>query len=419
MGGVAGDRFVATLGYQGSAGHKQIRIVNQNFLYQNNPAFYAVYAAMPDVNTNFNALLVTVSRRYTNGVQFATNYRFSKSIDTLSYEGPGFVTNQTYPQQQSTERGPSDFDSKHYWNASIMYDLPVYKKQDGVLGKVLGGFSISTVLTYHTGFPWTPVTGQSVSTPGGPSLSPTRPVAYFGGAGTDTSNNAFLNLTNFAGGGAKYFDITHGGFPGIGRNSFRGPNFMGNDVSLMKQTKLPFGELTKLELRINLYNALNKLNLQLKQAKPAATRLLYGPDPRGERQLRGFGRRAIRACGRVAGAVQLLGRHRIASHWWRWSADTATDSDTAAAGRSLRDGSRAAVDARRRRLSGGPVSPGLPLLPGADRPSHGPGVRPRARGWVARSGGQPPRRQHRGHGLRAHRARDWRGSRVDGARPRR
>jgi hypothetical protein len=37
---------------------------------------------------------------------------------------------------------------------------------------------------------------------------------------------------------------------------------MGNDVSLMKQTKLPFGELTKLELRINLYNAFNKLNLQ-------------------------------------------------------------------------------------------------------------------------------------------------------------
>ena len=255
-------RFVATVGYQGSAGHKQIRIVNQNFLYKNNPAFYAVYAAMPDVNTNFNALLVTLSRRYSNGVQLATNYRFSKSIDTLSYEGPGFVTNQTYPQQQSTERGPSDFDSKHYWNASIMYDLPFYKKQDGVLGKVLGGFSISTVLTYHTGFPWTPVTGQSVSTPGGPSLSPTRPVAYFGGAGTDTSNNAFLNLTNFAGGGAKYFDITRGGFPGIGRNSFRGPNFMGNDFSLMKQTNLPFGELTKLELRINLYNAFNKLNLQ-------------------------------------------------------------------------------------------------------------------------------------------------------------
>jgi hypothetical protein len=265
-------RFVATLGYQGSAGHKQIRLVNQNFLYPNNPAFFAVYAPMPDVNTNFNALLVTLSRRYSNGFQFATNYRFSKSIDTLSYEGPGFVTNQTYPQQQSTERGPSDFDSKHYWNASIVYDLPFYRKQNGMLGKVLGGLSISSVLTYHTGFPWTPVTGQSVSTPGGPSLSPTRPVAYFGGAGMDTSNNAFINLTNFAGGGAKvacepapgcrYFDITHGGFPGIGRNSFRGPNFLGNDFSLMKQTKLPIGELAKLELRINLYNAFNKLNLQ-------------------------------------------------------------------------------------------------------------------------------------------------------------
>jgi Carboxypeptidase regulatory-like domain/TonB dependent receptor/TonB-dependent Receptor Plug Domain len=255
-------RFVGTVGYQGSAGHKQIRLVNQNFLYPNNPAFFAVYAPMPDVNTNFNALLVSLSRRYSNGVQFATNYRFSKSIDTLSYEGPGFVTNQTYPQKQSTERGPSDFDARHNWNATMVYDLPLYRKQKGVIGKVLGGFSISTVLTYHTGFPWTPVTGQSVSTPGGPTLSPTRPVAYFGGAGHDTSNNAFIHLTNFAGGGGKYFDITHGGFPGIGRNSFRGPNFFGNDFSLMKQTKLPLGELGKLELRANLYNAFNKLNLQ-------------------------------------------------------------------------------------------------------------------------------------------------------------
>ena len=48
------------------------------------------------VNTNFNALLVTLSRRYSNGVQFSSNYRLSKSIDTLSYEGPGFVTNLHY-----------------------------------------------------------------------------------------------------------------------------------------------------------------------------------------------------------------------------------------------------------------------------------------------------------------------------------
>ena len=256
------ERLVATVGYQGSAGHKQIRLVNQNYLYPNNPAFYAVYDPQPDVNTNFNALLLTMSRRYANGLQFLTNYRWSKSIDTLSYEGPGFVTNQTYPQNLASERGPSDFDARHTWNATAVYDLPFFRKQESALGKLLGGYSISAILTYHTGFPWTPVTGQSVSTPGGPTLSPTRPVVYFGGAGNDMSNSAFITGSNFAGGGAKYFDITRGGPPGIGRNSFRGPNYLGNDFSLLKEIRLPINEASRLQLRVNLYNAFNKLNLQ-------------------------------------------------------------------------------------------------------------------------------------------------------------
>jgi hypothetical protein len=76
------------------------------------------------------------------------------------------------------------------------------------------------------------------------------------------SNSAFMNGTNFAGGGAKYFDITRGGPPGIGRNSFRGPSFLGNDFSLVKETRLPINEGSRLQLRANLYNAFNKLNLQ-------------------------------------------------------------------------------------------------------------------------------------------------------------
>src|SRR6266700_4760643 len=47
--------WVAALGYEGSDGHKFARIVNQNFLYTNNPAFFAVYFPMDDVNSNFNA----------------------------------------------------------------------------------------------------------------------------------------------------------------------------------------------------------------------------------------------------------------------------------------------------------------------------------------------------------------------------
>lgn len=107
--------------------------------------------------------------------------------------------------------------------------------------------------------------GQSVHTPGGPSVGPIRPTQYFGGAGEDTSNDAFINGTNFAGGGAKYFNTTASGPPGIGRNSFRGPHFFGTDLSLIKQTKLSsklhLGESPMLDIRANLYNAFNNFNL--------------------------------------------------------------------------------------------------------------------------------------------------------------
>lgn len=258
------SQVVFTAGYQGSADRKLIRLVNQNFLYPQNPAFTAVFFPTPDVTSNYNALLLTVTRRYAKGVQLTANYRWAKSIDTLSFGGPGAVTNQTYPQDLWTERGPSDFDVKHNFLLSGLYDLPFYKSQKGLAGKLLGGFQINGIFQVHSGEPWTPVSGQPVSTPGGATLAPTRPVAYFGGAGHDTSNEAFITGSNFPLGGSHYFDITRSGPPGIGRNSFRGPGYMGVDFSFMKSTRLSnryLGEATQLDLRCNMYNAFNKLNL--------------------------------------------------------------------------------------------------------------------------------------------------------------
>jgi hypothetical protein len=53
--------------------------------------------------------------------------------------------------------------------------------------------------------------------------------------------------------------------PGIGRNSFRGPRYFDTDISLVKQIPLSgilrLGEAANLELRANLFNVFNQLNL--------------------------------------------------------------------------------------------------------------------------------------------------------------
>ncbi len=78
---------------------------------------------------------------------------------------------------------------------------------------------------------------------------------------------------NFPGGGATYFnqavvtDSTGAATlalnpPGIGRNSFRGPQYFSVDMAAGKQFGFPrLGEATKLDLRFNFFNAFNMLNL--------------------------------------------------------------------------------------------------------------------------------------------------------------
>ena len=65
-------------------------------------------------------------------------------------------------------------------------------------------------------------------------------------------------------GGKSYFDIATSGPPGIQRNSWRGPRYFATDFSLAKSTKVPnrvLGEATVIDLRCNMFNAFNNLNL--------------------------------------------------------------------------------------------------------------------------------------------------------------
>jgi hypothetical protein len=263
--------LVGTIGYQGSSSHKLIRLVNQNLVQPVVPLNYfafAVFIPTPDVNANYNAMNARLTRRFTQGFQFDVLYRWAKSIDTLSNEGPGAETNQTFPQDLSQERGPSDYDVRHNLNISGLWDLPLFRNRRDFVGKAFGGWQVDGILTWHTGFPWTPHTGQCVRSANSNNfVCPSRPPRYFGGALEDTDNEAFIRPGgNFPGGGLAFFDPNNpNGLlpPGIGRNSFRGPKFFAVDMSLGKRFGMPaaLGEGTFLEVKANFFNAFNNLNL--------------------------------------------------------------------------------------------------------------------------------------------------------------
>jgi hypothetical protein len=141
--------WVGTLGYQGSAGHKFPRVVNYSLFVPANPRLNIVRVMLTDVNLNYNALIASVVRRFAKGLDVHVNYRWSKSIDTCS-DDQNCV--QSFPFDQSTERGPSDYDVTHFLIGSALWDLPILSGRSDFIGKAFGGWQLNGIVTASSGY---------------------------------------------------------------------------------------------------------------------------------------------------------------------------------------------------------------------------------------------------------------------------
>lgn len=270
------SNLVATLGYQGSQGRNFVRINRIRIIAPNqNPNLAGVYFATPDVNSNYNAMIARLQGRFMKQFSFDTNYRWSKSIDTSSYEGASGNADQTYPIDQREERGPSDFDVTHSFVASGIWELPFFSNKTKWSGKLLGGWQTSGIVTWNSGFPWTPLANGclSGSTSSSDSFCDPRPTSYSGVQPGSNSNDNFLRPNGIFGvPGTQVFQYVpsptgNGALtrPGIGRNRFRGPRYFSLDMTLGKKFGLGdwgfLGESSSVDLRFNFFNILNNLNL--------------------------------------------------------------------------------------------------------------------------------------------------------------
>ena len=292
-----GRGWVASLGYQGTAGRKLPRPVPYHLFVAPNPRLGSVNLLRADAYSNFNALLVDATHRFANDFQLSAEYRWSKSLDTCSSD---HECRSTYPFDQSTEYGPSDYDVTHSFRSYGVWALPVFRGRNDWVGKVAGGWELSGILTASSGFPWTPVVGGSAcgAVVAGGGVCPLRPSAQIRPpANDDTGNDAFLGAGQFPGGGLLYFTPPPAGAfttpprPGVGRNVFRGPNYFSVDMTLVKRFGFPgmpvLGENAGLEIRVNAYNVFNRTNLAPFRANEDNTQIQHPDFGRALRVLSG------------------------------------------------------------------------------------------------------------------------------------
>ncbi|HEX4168176.1 MAG TPA: TonB-dependent receptor [Bryobacteraceae bacterium] len=273
-----GGNWVAKLGYQGSLSRHLTRTqnLNLNFFPTVNPQIAHTFFYSNDANASYNALLTELEHRFTKNFQLDFQYRWSHTIDDGSSD---FATGE-YPYAIQYLKGPADFDVRHNVKLYGVYTPTIFKGHSW-MQKILGGWQISGILNWHTGYPWTPV---YTDIPGGNLVYPNsgyvdlRPAGSTGGYGMSSSNSTFQqNNGNFPQGALAYFTIPALSTinptvpvgtpppPGVGRNTLRGPQYFDTDMTLQKSFTLPklpiFGENARFEFRGDLYNIFNKLNL--------------------------------------------------------------------------------------------------------------------------------------------------------------
>jgi hypothetical protein len=266
-----GGGWVASVGYQGSRGYNLPRPVPYHLFVEPNPRLGNVNLLRVDAESRFNALLTRLTRRFADGYLLSAEYRFSRSTDTCSNDQN---CQQTYPFDQSTEWGPSDYDVPHAFKLYGTWNLPFFRNRTDAVAMLLGGWQLSGIFTASSGFPWTPVFGGGLcqAAVAGGGICPLRPIAYTGGVDESADEDTLMQqYGQFTGGPLNYFTPPPAGSftvpprPGVGRNSFRGPDYFGIDASLIKFFGLPampgLGDNAGIEIRANAFNLFNSLNL--------------------------------------------------------------------------------------------------------------------------------------------------------------
>ncbi len=283
-----------------------------------NPTFGLVRQRTNGATSTYNGLQVRFDTRLRNTLTLNANYSFSRTIDNASEIFGTFGGGQTVAFAQNPfdvsrgERGLSAFHQKHIFTSNLIYDVPFFKEQKGVLGKTLGGFQVSTLIRLGSGRPYTP---QNILATGDPNFengfagsgvlrpfngNPSAPIGtlavgnqaaqnLIGGVTTDSPTGFYIYNTLKPGsqpvpgtlrdarlvyndfglisqfgfpitgdGAPEAFSLFRTPFGDVGRNTFLGlPNYNAN-VALFKTMK--FSESKKIEFRVEATNLLNHRN---------------------------------------------------------------------------------------------------------------------------------------------------------------
>ncbi|HEY6340162.1 MAG TPA: TonB-dependent receptor [Bryobacteraceae bacterium] len=266
-----GGNWLFDTSYVGTFGHKLLGLVNINtFDGRTIGGQFSSVNIQPNIstdnmrgnwwNSNYNSLQVKLSKRFSHGLQFETNYTYSHALDYVSdvFNGRYNAGEPEDSYNRQLEYGAADFDLRHRLVAYGVWDLPVFRNN-----KWLGGWSFDGNFSIQSGSPFT----------------------IFDSATDTNSDGVFGDRAAYLGTGSPMSTVTHSMSPADGyiekasmfgptpvptggiadgllaRNVMTGPKFVGTDLSISK--KFEVTERIGLKVIVSGFNVFNHPNFAL------------------------------------------------------------------------------------------------------------------------------------------------------------
>jgi outer membrane receptor protein involved in Fe transport len=258
---VARASYVATLGRHLSypldlnyaryvPGNSTVANIQQRRPYAD---FGSILNAYSDSTSSYHGLQLSVERRLSGSLSFEANYTFSKAIDESSADPTPGQGTSIVPTSRLASRGLADFDIRHRFVLSYVWQLPTLKNANPIVRQTVGGWESSGFMTLQSGSPFSVLAGTD------------RSLSGIGADYADLVGNPYLDTSRSrAQLVSKYFNTSAftpnapGTFGTSPRNLLRGPGLANFDLSLMKRFQVREGKF--LQFRTEMFNVFNRPN---------------------------------------------------------------------------------------------------------------------------------------------------------------
>jgi Carboxypeptidase regulatory-like domain len=243
----------------------------------------------------YHSLQTGLDKRFSGGLSAGLHYTWSKYLDTASElfnPSSGEVAVAQNSFDIDNDKARSSYDRPHRLTGNFVWELPWMRGQEGVIGKILGGWQVSSFFTFQSGAPFTVLNGSD-------------PMGALAGIDSLVGNairpdiNSDLELSKMtipeilAAGGASLFTRLCGGATtfaqaqannctrgvgNVGRNTLRADGIGNLDIGFTKNTRFANGQ--NIQFRVEMFNATNTRNFGIPEGRVSATNFLnqWGTD---------------------------------------------------------------------------------------------------------------------------------------------